>query len=69
MWQNNIGKILLGLLPQTTGSVDLCGQPITDVPRLELARTIQPIFQDPFLFEPAKDDWVNHRFADACATY
>ncbi len=46
--KTTLAKILLGLLPQTTGSVDLCGQPITDVPRLELARTIQPIFQDPY---------------------
>ena len=46
--KTTLAKILLGLLSQTTGSVDLCGQPITDVPRLELARTIQPIFQDPY---------------------
>mgnify|MGYP000544649115 CR=1 FL=1 len=46
--KTTLAKILLGLLPQTTGSVDLCGQPIMDVPRLELARTIQPIFQDPY---------------------
>ena len=41
-------KVLLGVLPQSSGTVELCGQPINDVPRLALARTIQPIFQDPY---------------------
>ena len=48
MWQTTLAKILLGLLPQTSGTVELCGQQIADVPRLELARTVQPIFQDPY---------------------
>ena len=46
--KTTLAKILLGLLPQTTGSVSLCGTPIDTVPRLELARMIQPIFQDPY---------------------
>ena len=46
--KTTLAKMLLGLLPQTSGTVELCGQPINDVPRLELARTIQPIFQDPY---------------------
>ena len=46
--KTTLAKILLGLLPQTSGSVSLCGTPIGDVPRLELAQTIQPIFQDPY---------------------
>jgi len=46
--KTTLAKILLGLLPQTSGDVTLCGQPINSVPRLELARTVQPIFQDPY---------------------
>ena len=46
--KTTLAKILLGLLPQTTGSVSLCGTPIDTVPRLALARMIQPIFQDPY---------------------
>ena len=46
--KTTLAKILLGLLPQTSGSVSLCGQPIDAVPRLQLARLIQPIFQDPY---------------------
>jgi len=46
--KTTLAKILLGLLPQTTGSVSLCGTPIDTVPRLALARMIQPILQDPY---------------------
>ena len=46
--KTTLAKMLLGLLPQTSGTVELCGQQISDVPRLELARTVQPIFQDPY---------------------
>ena len=46
--KTTLAKILLGLLPQTSGSISLCGTPIGDVPRLELSRMIQPIFQDPY---------------------
>jgi len=46
--KTTLAKILLGLLPQTSGMVSLCGQPINAVPRLELARMVQPIFQDPY---------------------
>ena len=46
--KTTLAKMLLGLLPQTSGTVELCGRPINDVPRLDLARTIQPIFQDPY---------------------
>ncbi|MEK9855100.1 MAG: oligopeptide/dipeptide ABC transporter ATP-binding protein [Rhodobiaceae bacterium] len=46
--KTTLAKILLGLLPQTSGSISLCGTPIGSVPRLELSRMIQPIFQDPY---------------------
>ena len=45
--KTTLAKILLGLLPQTSGSISLCGTPIGEVPRLELAKTIQPIFRIP----------------------
>ena len=46
--KTTLAKIILGLLPQTSGTVSLCGQLINAVPRLELARMVQPIFQDPY---------------------
>jgi peptide/nickel transport system ATP-binding protein len=46
--KTTLAKMLLGLLPQSSGTVELCGKLINDVPRLELARTVQPIFQDPY---------------------
>ena len=46
--KTTLAKILLGLLPQTSGSISLCGTPIGNVPRLDLAQMIQPIFQDPY---------------------
>ena len=39
--KTTLAKILLGLLPQTSGSISLCGTPI-DGARLELAKTDQP---------------------------
>ena len=32
--KTTLAKMLLGLLPQTSGTVELCGQQIADVPRL-----------------------------------
>ena len=46
--KTTLAKILLGLMPQTKGTVSVCGQQINDIPRLELARLIQPVFQDPY---------------------
>ena len=46
--KTTLAKILLGLLPQTSGSISLCGTPIGEMPRLELAKTILTIFQDPY---------------------
>ena len=46
--KTTLAKILLGLMPQTKGTISVCGQQINDIPRLELARMIQPIFQDPY---------------------
>jgi peptide/nickel transport system ATP-binding protein len=46
--KSTLAKILLGLLPPTSGDVRLAGQPIAAIDRLEVARLVQPIFQDPY---------------------
>lgn len=46
--KSTLAKILLGLEAPTTGEVLVDGQPIGGQDRLELARRIQPIFQDPY---------------------
>jgi peptide/nickel transport system ATP-binding protein len=40
--------MLLGLTPPTAGSVFIDGQDIAAIGRLELARRVQPVFQDPY---------------------
>ena len=51
--KTTLAKMLLGLLPQTSGTVELCGQQIADVPRLELARTVVQGTSILLLDEPA----------------
>ena len=46
--KTTLAKILMGLLPPTSGSVHLSGRPLDEIPRLQLARMIQPVFQDPY---------------------
>ncbi len=46
--KTTLAKILLGLLAPTRGNIELSGQPITSLDRLSIARTVQPIFQDPY---------------------
>jgi len=46
--KTTLAKILLGLLQQDSGTVELCGSKIEQIPRLELAKMVQPIFQDPY---------------------
>ena len=46
--KTTLAKMLLGLLPPTSGDIELSGQPITSLDRLSIARTVQPIFQDPY---------------------
>ena len=68
--KTTLAKIILGLLPQTTsGLTDQCQHlPFLD---RQINTTYRPhdtaYFPRPiFFFEPTKDDWVNHRVADAC---
>ncbi len=46
--KTTLAKMLLGLLSPTSGTIELDGRPVTSVPRLEMARLVQPIFQDPY---------------------
>ncbi|WP_083100511.1 ABC transporter ATP-binding protein [Pseudophaeobacter leonis] len=46
--KSTMAKILLGLEAPTSGQVLVDGKPIGGENRLELARRIQPIFQDPY---------------------
>jgi peptide/nickel transport system ATP-binding protein len=43
-----LARILLGLLPATGGEVRLDGRPLATLTRREIARRIQPVFQDPY---------------------
>ena len=46
--KTTLARMLLGLLPATSGAVMLDGKPITDYSAHDIARRIQPIFQDPY---------------------
>jgi peptide/nickel transport system ATP-binding protein len=46
--KSTLARMLLGLLAPTQGSVKLNGQDLHSIGRKTLARSIQPIFQDPY---------------------
>jgi len=46
--KSTLALMLLGLLEPHRGTILLKGQPVSEVPKLELARHVQPIFQDPY---------------------
>ncbi len=46
--KSTLALMLLGLLEPNAGEILLKGQPVSQVPKLELARHVQPIFQDPY---------------------
>ncbi len=46
--KSTLAKMLLGLLPPTSGNVLINGQEIDTRHRKALARSVQPIFQDPY---------------------
>lgn len=46
--KTTLARMMLGLLPPTGGEILLRGQQITALERRAIARTVQPIFQDPY---------------------
>ena len=46
--KSTVAKILLGLLRPSAGEARLQGRPIRDLSRRDLARRVQPVFQDPY---------------------
>jgi peptide/nickel transport system ATP-binding protein len=46
--KSTIARIMLGLLPPTSGTMRLDGQDVARIPRRDFARRVQPIFQDPY---------------------
>jgi peptide/nickel transport system ATP-binding protein len=46
--KSTLGRIVTGLMRPSDGCILLGGHDVTAIPRLELARLVQPIFQDPY---------------------
>lgn len=46
--KSTLARMILGLLPPSAGSVRLGRQDIRTIPRREIARRMQPVFQDPY---------------------
>ena len=46
--KSTLAKMCLGLLPPTAGEILIDGAPISSLGRLQVARKLQPIFQDPY---------------------
>ncbi len=46
--KTTLAKMMLGLLPPTSGTLRLDGKAVGSADRIEVARILQPIFQDPY---------------------
>ena len=46
--KSTLARILLGIIAPSRGSVLLQGRSLSSLPRRELARMVQPVFQDPY---------------------
>ncbi len=46
--KSTLARLMLGLIPTTSGSVSIEGQDIRSMSRRDLARRVQPVFQDPY---------------------
>lgn len=46
--KTTLARMLLGLLPPSRGEIRIAGQPAAALSRREVARLVQPVFQDPY---------------------
>ena len=46
--KSTLARMILGLLAPTSGSIRLGGRDLRAIPRREIARRMQPVFQDPY---------------------
>ncbi len=46
--KSTLARMMLGILPPTAGMMQLGGQDVSEMSRRELARRMQPVFQDPY---------------------
>ncbi len=46
--KTTLARMMMGLLPPSQGTIVLDGKPIAAQDRMTVARTVQPIFQDPY---------------------
>ncbi len=46
--KTTLAKMMMGLLAPSQGTIELGGKPISELDRMTVARTVQPIFQDPY---------------------
>lgn len=46
--KSTLARLLLGLAPPSSGSISIDGQDIKSMGRRDLARRVQPVFQDPY---------------------
>jgi peptide/nickel transport system ATP-binding protein len=46
--KTTLARMLLGLLAPSSGSIRIAGEPIAGLERREVARLVQPVFQDPY---------------------
>ena len=46
--KTTLAKLMMGLIAPSEGTVEIGGRPISSLGRMEIARSVQPIFQDPY---------------------
>ncbi len=46
--KTTLARMLLGLLPPSSGEIRIAGQPAAALSRRDVARLVQPVFQDPY---------------------